>query len=378
VSSKGSLEGVVVADMETSLVDGAAGVLIYAGYDIDTLAQNALYEEIVFLLHHLRLPNQAELEATRHKIATQATVPAAIIDLLRTMPKNTPAMAVLRTAVSLLAAYDPDAENLMDKTVAREKALRVTGQVATICAAWTRIKAEKEPLAPRTDLTLAQNFIYMLTGNEPEPTASNAVNVYLVLLAEHGMNPSTFTSRVITTTHSDMHSAIVGGIAALKGPLHGGANTETMKMFLEIGTPENVENWFQTQIKAGGRRIMGMGHPIYKVLDPRAAILKHHAERLAASSGNSKWFEIADRLEQLARSDEYFIQRKLYPNVDYYSAIVLYTLNLEVDMFTPLFVMARMAGWTANIIAQMQGRIIRPDANYTGARGLSWIPLAER
>jgi citrate synthase len=378
VSSKGSLEGVVVADMETSLVDGAAGVLIYAGYDIDTLAQNALYEEIVFLLHHLRLPNQAELEVICRKIATQAVVPAAIIDLLRNMPKTTPAMAVLRTAVSLLAAYDPDAENLTDKIVAREKALRLTGQVATICAAWTRIKADNEPLAPRTDLTLAQNFIYMLTGNDPDLIASAAVNVYLVLLAEHGMNPSTFTTRVITTTHSDMHSAIVGGIAALKGPLHGGANTETMKMFLEIGAPKNVENWFQTQIKAGGRRIMGMGHPIYKVLDPRAAILKHHAERLAASSGNSKWFEIADRLEQLARSDDYFMQRKLYPNVDYYSAIVLYTLNLEVDMFTPLFAMARMAGWTANIIDQMQGRIIRPDANYTGARGLSWIPLAER
>jgi citrate synthase len=378
VSSKGSLEGVVVADMETSLVDGAAGVLIYAGYDIDTLARNALYEEIVFLLHHLRLPNQAELEATRRKIATQAHIPEAIIDLLRHAPKTTPAMAVLRTAVSLLSAYDPDAENLTDKTVAREKALRLTGQIATICAAWTRIKADKEPIAPRTDLTLAQNFIYMLTGNDPDLTASAAVNVYLVLLAEHGMNPSTFTTRVITTTHSDMHSAIVGGIAALKGPLHGGANTETMKMFLEIGEPENIESWFQTQIKAGGRRIMGMGHPIYKVLDPRAAILKHHAERLAASSGNSKWFEIADRLEQLARSDDYFIQCKLYPNVDYYSAIVLYTLNLEVDMFTPLFAMARMAGWTANIIAQMQGRIIRPDANYTGARGLSWIPLAER
>jgi citrate synthase len=378
VSNTGSLEGVVVADMQTSLVDGAAGVLIYAGYDIDTLARNALYEEVFFLLHQLRLPNQAELEATRSKMARQALLPDAVLQYMSSTPKATPAMAVVRTATSMLSAYDADAENLTDKVVAREKALRLTGQMTALCAAWTRIKAGKAPLVPRLDLTLAQNFIYMLTGNEPDATASAAVNTYMVLLAEHGMNPSTFTSRVITTTGSDMHSAIVGAIGALKGLAHGGANTETMKMFLEIGAPENVENWFQTHVKTGKRRIMGMGHPIYKVLDPRAAILKQHAARLAASSGNRQWFELADRLEKAARSDDYFIQRNLFPNVDYYSAIVLYTLNLDVDLFTPLFVMARMAGWTANIIDQMQGRIIRPDANYVGLKGLSWLPIAER
>jgi len=254
----------------------------------------------------------------------------------------------------------------------------MTGQVVTICAAWTRIKEGKDVVAPRADLTLAQNFIYMITGEEPDETASNAIDVYLVLLAEHGMNASTFTSRVVTATGSDMHSAVVAAIGALKGPSHGGANAEAMKMFLEIGEPDNVTDWFNTNIKNGDRRIMGIGHRVYKATDPRAAILKMHAERLAASSGNTKWFEIAKQLDEAARADDYFIERKLFPNVDYYSAIVLYTLNLEIDMFTPLFVMARMAGWTANIVDQMQGRLIRPTANYVGPMDLVVTPIDER
>ncbi|MDQ7025814.1 MAG: citrate/2-methylcitrate synthase [Anaerolineae bacterium] len=378
MSNKGGLAGLIVADIQTSLVNGEEGKLVYSGYTIEDLAQNALFEEVVFLLHHVRLPNKAELEETRSKIAQNAAIPDAIIQMMKNTPKETPAMAVVRTATSMLSSYDADAENLTDKDVAREKALRMTGQVTTICAAWNRIRSEQDPIAPRTDLTLAQNFIYMLTGQEPDKTASDAINVYLVLLAEHGMNASTFTSRVITATGSDMHSAVVGAIGALKGPSHGGANAEAMKMFIEIGEPDNVEDWFKTNIKEGDRRIMGIGHRVYKAPDPRAAILKQHAQRLAASSGNSKWFEIADRLENAARHDDYFIERKLFPNVDYYSAIVLYTLDLEIDMFTPLFVMARMAGWTANIVDQMQGRLIRPKAQYVGPTGLSWTPPDER
>lgn len=378
MSNKGGLAGVIVADVQTSLVNGEDGKLVYSGYTIEDLAQNALFEEVVFLLHHVRLPNKVELEETRRKIAKNATIPAAIIQMMKNTPTDTPAMAVVRTATSMLSSYDADAENLTDKDVARAKALRMTGQVTTICAAWNRIRGGQDPIAPREDLTLAQNFIYMLTGQEPDKTASDAVNVYLVLLAEHGMNASTFASRVITATGSDMHSAVVGAIGALKGPSHGGANAEAMKMFIEIGEPNNVENWFKKNIKEGDRRIMGIGHRVYKALDPRASILKQHAEQLAASSGNSKWFEIADRLEKAARNDDYFIERKLYPNVDYYSAIVLYTLDLDIDMFTPLFVMARMAGWTANIVDQMQGRLIRPKAQYVGPTGLSWTPADER
>jgi len=203
--------------------------------------------------------------------------------------------------------------------------------------------------------------------------------VYLVLLAEHGMNASTFTARVVTATGSDIHSAIVAAIGALKGPSHGGANAEAMRMFLEIGEPENVLPWFEKNIKQGDRRIMGIGHRIYKALDPRAAILREHAERLAQSSGNTKWFLIADNLANTALADEYFISRRLYPNVDYFSAILLYTIDLDIDMFPPLFAMSRIAGWSAHIIEQMKNnRLIRPDVNYVGPMDLEWAPISER
>lgn len=378
MSNKGGLEGVVVGQSPTSLVDGENGHLIYAGYTIQDLAENALFEEIVFLLQHIRLPKKAELEEIRSYIAKNAGIPKFVLDTMKATPKDTPAMAVVRTATSMLSSFDPDAENLTDKEVARKKALRMTGQVTTICAAWARISKGQEPVAPREDLNLAENFVYMLTGEGPDKTASDAINVYLVLLAEHGMNASTFASRVVTATGSDMHSAIVAAIGALKGPSHGGANAEAMRMFLEIGEPENVVPWFEKYIKSGERRIMGIGHRVYKALDPRADILEEHARRLAESSGNSKWFQIAKGLADAARADSYFIERKLYPNVDYYSAIVLYTLNLDVDMFTPLFVMARMAGWTAHIIEQMQGRLIRPDVDYTGPMDLKYSPIESR
>lgn len=378
MSNKGGLQGVVVADVSTSLVDGEIGRLVYAGYEIQDLAQNALFEEVFYLLHFIRLPKASELEELRAAIAREAVVPAEVMTLLKSLPKTTPGMAALRTAVSALSSYDPDAEDLTDKQLAYTKSVRLTGQVTTLCAAWVRIVNGQEPIAPRADLNLAQNFVYMLTGNEPDQTAADAINVYLVLLAEHGMNASTFAARVITATGGDMHSAIVGAIGALKGPSHGGANAEAMRMFLEIGEPDNVVPWFSNEVKNGARRIMGIGHRVYKALDPRAAILQEHAERLAKASGNVKWYEIAHRLAEAARNDNYFIERKLYPNVDYYSAIVLYTLNIDIDMFTPLFAMARMAGWTANIIDQMGGRLIRPDANYVGPMDLKWTPVDQR
>jgi len=378
MANKGGLEGAVVADITTSFIDGSVGKLIYSGYTIEDLAENATFEEVLFLLYNVRLPNKEEYEELRATIAKSATVPDPVLDMMKSLPKETSAMAVLRTAVSMLSAYDDDAENLTDKEVAKEKAFRLTGQITTICAAWMRIAEGKDPVAPREDLTLAENFVYMMSGEDPDPTASAAVNVYLVLLAEHGMNASTFTTRVITATGSDMHSAIVGGIGALKGPSHGGANAEAMKMFLEIGEVDNVVPWFNKNIKNGDRRIMGIGHRVYKANDPRAGILKEHAKALAESSGNSKWFEIAVKLEETARADDYFIERNLYPNVDYYSAIVLYTLDLDIDMFTPLFAMARIAGWSAHTIAQMGGRLIRPKANYVGPEDLEWTPIEER
>ncbi len=375
---QGGLEGIAVADITTSFVDGSVGELIYSGYRIEDLAENATFEEVLFLLFHSRLPTRQEYAELRATIAANAAIPDAVIAMLQALPKATSAMAALRTAVSMLAAFDADAENLLDKDVAACKALRLTGQIMTICAAWMRIVRGQTPLQPRSDLGVAQNFVYMMSGEEPDATASAALDVYLVLLAEHGMNASTFAARVVTATGSDMHSAIVAGIGALKGPAHGGANSAAMNMFLEIGEVDNVVPWFEANIKSGKRRIMGIGHRVYKAPDPRAAILKRQAKALAENSGNRKWFDIADKLAETARADEYFIQRKLYPNVDYYSAIALYTLDLDVDMFTPLFAMARIAGWAAHVIAQMGGRLIRPKANYVGPRDLPWLPLDER
>lgn len=377
VAKKG-LEGIVVAESKTSLVNGAEGKLVYEGYPIEELAENALFEEVAFLLWNGRLPNKAELESLRSTIATEAALPKEMIAQLKSWPVKADPMAMLRTAVSALAMYDKDSE---DNSVEanRRKAIRLTGQITTICAAWDRIRKGEEPIAPRKDLNLSQNFIYMLSGNEPDATASEAINVYLVLLAEHGMNASTFASRVTVATGSDMHSGIVSGIGTLKGPSHGGANAEAMHMFLEIGDPNNVDAWFKKNIKEGDRRIMGIGHRIYKALDPRAAILESKAKALAESSGNEKWFQIAKKLADAARADQYFIERKLFPNVDYYSAIVLYTIHLDVDMFTPLFAMARVVGWSAHIIEQFaNNRLIRPDVNYVGPMGLQWTPVDQR
>ncbi len=377
--SKGGLEGVVVADVTTSLVDGANGKLIYSGYSIEDLAANALFEEVIFLLWNVRLPNADELETLRRQIATEAKLPADIVSMMKALPKDANPMAVLRTVVSALAHYDTDAENLTDKEVATRKATRLAGQITAATAAWIRIRGGNDPVDPNPDFNLAQNFVYMMSGDSNlDETAVDGINAYLVLLAEHGMNASTFCSRVVTATGSDMHSAVVGAIGTLKGPAHGGANTEAMKMFLEIGEPENVEKWFNDNVKNGDRRIMGIGHRVYKAPDPRAGVLFDRAKALAEATGNTKWFEIAKNLADAARADEYFIERDLYPNVDYYSAIMLYTLGIDLDMFTPLFAMARIAGWSANIIDQMGGRLIRPRANYVGPKDLSWTPVGER
>ncbi len=378
MADNGGLEGVVVADIDTSYIDGSIGKLIYSGYTIEDLAENASFEEVIFLLFNTRPPERGEYEELRSRIAENAVIPADVIEMMRSLPRDTAAMAVLRTAVSMLSAYDADGENLSDKERAKAKAFRLTGQITTICAAWIRIAGGLEPIAPRRDLSVAENFLYMTSGADPDPTACAALNVYLVLLAEHGMNASTFASRVVTATGSDMHSAIVAGIAALKGPSHGGANSEAMKMFLEIGAVDNVVPWFEKHIKTGERRIMGIGHRVYKSNDPRAGILKRHSKALAESSGKRKWYDIAVKLADTARADDYFIKRNLYPNVDYYSAILLYTLDLEIDMFTPLFVMSRIAGWSAHVIGQMGGRLIRPKANYVGPQGLHWVPLDKR
>lgn len=375
---KKGLEGVVVADTRLSRVQGDIGRLIYGGYDIADLAENASFEEVIYLLWHGKLPTVAELESLRRAIVAEMPLPTQIIDTMKVFPASAHPMGVLRTAVSMLGVFDPEAEDNSPEAN-RRKAIKLTAKIPTIIAAWGRIREGKEPVAPHPNLGIAANFLYMLHGSEPSQTEVDAINVYLVLLADHGMNASTFTSRVVTSTDGDMYSAVTAAIGSLKGPKHGGANEAAMRMFQEVSQAESVDKWFQEEVKGKGRRIMGIGHRVYKALDPRANILEKHAAALCQRNNRCDLYQLAKRLADLAAADEYFIERKLYPNVDYYSAIVLDAVGIATDMMTPLFAMSRIAGWTAHIIEQWaDNRLIRPRGNYIGPDNLTWVPIEQR
>jgi len=372
------LEGIVVAKTHLSKVQGDIGRLTYCGYDIRDLARNATFEEVIYLLWNLKLPNLAELTAFKKDVAAAMPLPADMLKVMKAMPTKVHPMAALRTIFSLAGLYDPMAEDNSPEAN-RKKALTITARMPTMIAAFSRIRDGQEPIAPRADLGIAANYLYMLDGSEPDPVSVQAINRYLILLADHGMNASTFTSCVVTSTDGDMYSAVTASIGTLKGPKHGGANEAAMRMFKEVQESGlSVADWFK-QARANGRRLMGIGHRVYKALDPRAEILKEDAEALAKNSGNSVWFEIASELEACSRADEYFIERKLFANVDYYSAIVLYTLNIPTDMFTPLFALSRVAGWTAHIMEQWaDNRLIRPKAEYVGEMDLTFLPVDQR
>ena len=375
---KKGLEGVVVADTRLSRVQGDIGKLIYGGYDILDLADRTSFEEVIHLLWYGKLPNAAELDRLHRALAAEMALPDALIAMMKTYPKAAHPMAVLRTAVSTLGLYDPEAEDSSPEANQR-KAIRLTAKMPTIIAAWARILAGQEPVAPRADLGIAANFVYMLHNAEPNLTEVSAIDVYLVLHADHGMNASTFTSRVVTSTDGDMYSAVTAAIGSLKGPKHGGANEAAMRMFAEVSQAESVDKWFQDEVKGKGRRIMGIGDRVYKALDPRAVVLSKHAAALCQRNNRCELYNVAKRLADLAAADEYFIERKLYPNVDYYSAIVLDAVGIPTDMMTPMFAMSRIAGWSAHIIEQWaDNRLIRPLDNYVGPQDLKWVPLAER
>jgi len=304
-------------------------------------------------------------------------MPPEIISALRNLPKDAEPMAVMRSAVSLLAHYDPESE---DNTplAHQHKACRLLGQISGVLAAFERIRKGEEPVKPRMDLDHAANFLWMLTGEDPDPLAARALDQYLLLLAEHEFNASTFTARVTASTGSDLHSAITSALGTLKGPLHGAAVQEAMAQFLEIGSAENVESWFELA-RAEGHRVMGMGHRVYKVRDPRAAPLMANVESMAQSTGEREWFDIARKLETVAMQDPYFQERNLSANVDFYSAPLLYSLGIPVNTFTPMFAMSRIVGWTAHVYEQQaNNRLIRPLANYVGAHQLPWAPIEQR
>jgi citrate synthase len=372
------LQNVVIGQTKLSLVNGTEGKLIYAGYKIEDLAEHASFEEVIYLLWHGELPTKSQLENLSKSLVEQMTLAPEILAVMKKLPKEATPMAALRTMVSALALWDPAADtNTPEEN--RRKALLLTAKTPTIVAAWERIRTGKEPLAPRPDLSLAGNFLYMLKGTEPKQQEIDVVDAYLVLLSEHGMNASTFSARVTTSTLSDMYSAITTAIGTLKGAAHGGANEEAMRMFFEIGDESSVEQWFKENVKTGKRRVMGMGHRVYKALDPRAAVLNKKAKAMAEATNNVKWYNLAAKLEKTARADQDFIKKNLYANVDYYSAIALYTVGIPMDQFTPLFAIARVPGWCAHVIEQWaDNRLIRPDVDYVGPMDKQWTPLDKR
>ena len=371
------LSGVVAADTSISRVDGERGEIIYRGYNILDIGDKASFEEVAYLLWHGDLPNQAQLDALRQEMASRRELPANLLAALKMTPASAAPMAVLRTAVSWLGQLDPTADDLNLPAV-QEKALRLTAIMPTLVAAWERIRQNQEPIPPRADLGHAANFLYMLNGLAPDAAAINALNSYLDLLADHDFNASTFAARVTTGTLADIYSAITTAIGTLKGGAHGGANQLAMEQFLAAAQVGDAAAWYRAA-RANGQRIMGIGHRVYKVEDPRARILRPLAEKMARSSGAGHWYDLAAEIEALTRQDDYFVERNLYANVDYYSAVVLYMLGLPTDQFPCLFAMSRIAGWTAHVMEQMaDNRLIRPKANYTGPLGRVFTPLSER
>ncbi len=371
------LEGVIVAQTELSNVDGNAGKLEYRGYQIRELAEHALFEEVIYLLWYGKLPTRTELAEFNTALAAQRGLPPALVDIMKRFPRDTKPMSVLRSAVSVIGMFDPEAEDNSPEANLR-KAYRLTAVMGTITAAWDRIRRGLEPVAPRNDLYTAANLLYMLAGQEADEVAVRTINSYLVMLADHGMNASTFSARVTTSTLSDMYSAITTALGTLKGAAHGGANELAMQQFMEIGSPDRVDEWFERAM-ANNVRLMGIGHRVYKTGDPRMFVLREQAKELAVSTGNSVWYEIATRLEERAMAHPYFVERKLFPNVDYYSAITLYQSGIPIDLFTPLFAISRVAGWCAHVIEQWKdNRLIRPGSEYIGPHDLAWVPIEQR
>jgi citrate synthase len=366
------LEGVVAAETQLCDLDGAHGRLAYRGYDIDDLARQATFEEVAHLLWHGDLPKPAQLDALTVALTAAREVPPEVLDALRLLPRDTDPMRALQAAVALLGAFDPDATD-NGRAANLRKAARLTAQLATVICAHHRIRSGQPPVRPLAGLSHAANFLYMLTGERPGAAATKAFDASLTLYAEHELNASTFTTRTIVSTQSDMHSAVAGGVGALKGPLHGGAGEAVMRTLLEIGEPAEVEA-FSARALAEKRRLMGFGHRVYKAGDPRAAILRGLAEEACRESGQFKWYEMAVALHARINA-----AKGLIPNVDFYSAPLFYSLGIPVDLFTPVIAAGRVAGWTANIAEQLDdNRLIRPRAEYVGPKRRAWVPLGRR
>jgi citrate synthase len=372
---KAGLEDIVATSSSICFIDGDRGILAYRGYDIHDLAPKASFEEVCYLLWHGRLPTRAQLGDLQSQFAEARPLPDGIIRLLRQLPPSE-AMDTLRTAASALAHYDRDAANNSPDANYR-KAVRLTAQMGSLVAAIGRLERNQGPIDPDPVMGFAANFLYQLTGTRPDALAVRAMDCALVLHADHELNASTFAARVAAATLTDIHSAIVGGIGALKGPLHGGANAEVMKMLLDFGataSPEKVETTIREKL-ARKEKIPGFGHRVYKTMDPRAVHLRQLSKDLGKRSGQSHWVEMSERIEALVKGE-----KKLNPNVDFYSASMYYALGIPVSLYTPIFAVSRTSGWTAHVLEQFaNNRLIRPRAEYTGpAVPQPWVPLEQR
>lgn len=366
------LRGVVAAQSAIGDVNGEEGKLIYQGYDIHDLAEHSTFEEVVFLLWNGRLPSQAELDEHVSTLRSNYSAPHEVIDLMKQYPKDSDPMDILRTAVSSLDLYDPKGQGT-DRESAVGAAVRITARIGTIAAAWERIRNGMDVVAPDASLSIAENFLYMLRGERPEADEARMFDIALILHADHELNASTFTTRVVAGTLADMYGAVTAGIAALSGPLHGGANTNVMKMLIEIGDLDKVDAWVEKALEEK-RKIMGIGHAVYKTEDPRATWLRKFSKQMADKKGETKWFEMSQRIEQLMHD-----KKGMYPNVDFYSASTYYLMGIALDMYTPIFAVSRISGWTGHILEQYaNNKLIRPRAEYIGARDLKYVPIADR
>jgi citrate synthase len=366
------LEGIVAARTAMSDVNGRTGKLLYRGFDIAELAEKSNFEETCFLLYKGVLPTRAELEELRRDLAEHRVLPPKVLDLLSGLDPKAEPMDLLRTGVSALALFDPDVADMSTEANVR-KSIRLVAQTTTMVAAIGRIHRGLEVVPPDPTRTVAGDFLRMWSGDDPDPLAEKVFDVCLILHADHGLNASTFTARVIASTLSDIHSAVVGAIGALKGPLHGGANAAVMEMLEEIGDVDGADQWVR-QALAQKKRVMGFGHRVYKVYDPRATVLKKFSEELGEGAGETKWYEMSEKVEKVVLE-----VKALNPNVDFYSASTYHLLGLERFIFTPIFALSRMAGWTAHVLEQYENnRLMRPESEYVGPPSAVYVPLEDR
>lgn len=372
--SKG-LEGVVAAETEMSFIDGQQGVLEYVGLAIGDLARSSTFEETVYLLWNKKLPTQAELDAFTKDLRDNYDPPAGVLELVKNMPKDAQPMHVLRTLVSSLALFD-DNPNANDVPAARQKALKILAATPAIVAAFDRHRRGEKFVPADKSLGFSENFMYMLNGEKPTAAMARAFDICMITHADHGLNNSTFTARVVISTLSDLYSAMTAAIGSLRGPLHGGANEGVMVMLNELKSVDEAEAYVMNKLK-NKDRIMGFGHRVYKAKDPRASELQTLAKQLAEDTGNMDLYEKSHAIEEVMERE--VAKKGIYPNVDFYSATTYHCIGLKLDLFTPMFALSRLAGWSGHVIEQLEdNRLYRPTTNYVGPHKVAYTPIEKR